>query len=112
MCDRELLHEYVERRSEQAFAELVARHINLVYATALRRVRDSHLAEDVAQSVFILLARKAGSIREGEALAGWLYRATCFIAASAVRAERRRRDREAEAMKRVELHSSSLATWE
>src|SRR5881392_2334840 len=80
MDDRELLREYVEKQSEGAFAELVQRHLNLVYATALRLVGDAHTAQDVAQSVFIRLARTAHSIREGNALAGWLYRAACGLA--------------------------------
>jgi DNA-directed RNA polymerase specialized sigma24 family protein len=63
MEDHELLGEYVERRSDQAFMALVERHIDLVYSTALRSVRDPHLARDVVQKVFILLARKPGSIR-------------------------------------------------
>src|SRR5215216_6077969 len=55
MDDRELLRQYVGHRSEAAFTELVRRHLNLVYATALRLMGDSHLAKDVAQSVFIQL---------------------------------------------------------
>ncbi len=113
MDERELLREFVEKHSEQAFAKLVARHINLVYSTALRIVGSPQTAQDVAQSVFIQLARKAGSIREGNALPGWLYRATCSIAANAVRAEKRRRERETEAMNRMEIDAdtSDTQTW-
>jgi RNA polymerase sigma factor (sigma-70 family) len=98
MEDHELLGEYVERRSDQAFAALVERHIDLVYSTALRSVRDPHLARDVVQKVFILLARKPSSIRNAHVLAGWLYRTTRFTAASTLRAERRRREHEQTAM--------------
>ena len=91
MDDRELMREYVERRSEQAFAELVERHVNMVYATAFRLVRETHLAQDVSQSVFIELATKAKAVREGNALSGWLYRTTCCMAANQVRTEKRRR---------------------
>ena len=102
MDDRELLREYVERRSEQAFAELVERHVNMVYATAFRLVRETHLAQDVSQSVFIELATKAKAVREGNALSGWLYRTACCVAANAVRKESRRRQRENEAVNRGE----------
>jgi DNA-directed RNA polymerase specialized sigma24 family protein len=57
MDDEQLLHAYARERSESAFGELVTRHIDFVYSTALRVVNgDSHLAQDVAQTVFIELA--------------------------------------------------------
>jgi DNA-directed RNA polymerase specialized sigma24 family protein len=62
MDDWELLQNYTRTHSEAAFAELVARHIDWIYSVALRQVGNSQLAEDVAQSVFALLARKAGSV--------------------------------------------------
>ena len=104
MDDRKLLCEYIELRSEQAFAKLVERHACMVYATALRLVRETHLAQDVSQSVFIELARKAKAVREGNALSGWLYRTTCCVAANAVRTESRRRQRDNEAVNRTEVH--------
>jgi RNA polymerase sigma factor (sigma-70 family) len=96
--DVELLRSYAENRSEAAFAELVRRHLNLVYSAALRRVGgDTHLAEDVSQKVFIALARQASSLRGRAVLTGWLYTAARFAAIQVVRTERRRRDREQEA---------------
>lgn len=94
MDDRELLEAYAANRSEAAFGELVRRHLSWVYSVALRHMGDASLAEEVAQSVFALLARKAGSLRSGTIVGGWLFRTTRFVANRAVRAEKRRRSRE------------------
>jgi RNA polymerase sigma factor (sigma-70 family) len=94
MDDRELLDEFVKARSQGAFRELVARHLPVVYSAARRMVRDSHLAEEVAQSVFTTLAQKAESIRPPQVLGGWLYNTTRHLAMHAVRTDQRRRERE------------------
>src|SRR6185503_11467896 len=94
MDDRELLDEFVKARSQSAFRELVERHLPMVYCAAQRMVRDSHLAEEVAQNVFTTLAQKAGSIRPPQVLGGWLYNTTRHLAMHAVRSEQRRRERE------------------
>lgn len=89
--DGELLRRYAEGDSEEAFGELVRRHLNLVHSAALRQVNgDAHLAQDVAQSVFTDLARKAASLVDRPVLTGWLYASTHIAAATAVRTERRR----------------------
>ncbi len=93
MDDMELLREWVRRGSEDAFRSLVDRHINLVYSTARRLLFNSHEAEEVTQTVFILLARKANNLSGQTVLAGWLYRATGYAAAQMLRAEGRRRHR-------------------
>ena len=96
--DCELLRDYAETKSEEAFAELVQRHVNLVYSAALRQVNgDAHLAQDVTQTVFTDLARKAGSLARREVLTGWLYTSAHFAAAKAARTEQRRHAREQEA---------------
>ena len=75
--DAELIQEYAETKRESAFQELVERHLNLVYSTALRLVAgDAHLAQDVAQSDFSDLARKAKALHprlreKAEVLSGW-----------------------------------------
>src|SRR5476649_1830025 len=93
--DSELLRRYVRERSEPAFAELVQRQTGLVYSAALRQVGgDRLLAQDVSQSVFIDLARKAGRLAERPVLVSWLYTSTRFAALKARRAEQRRQARE------------------
>lgn len=96
--DATLLRRFVEDHAEEAFTELVRRHLAMVYATALRRVGcDAHLAQDVTQTVFIALARKASSLRGHASLAGWLYVSTHRATAEVVRGEQRRKQHEASA---------------
>lgn len=97
MNDQELIQTFADQHSDAAFAELVNRHIGFVYASALRQVQKPDLAADVAQAVFLLLARKASGLRHEVVLSGWLFRTTRFVATRAVRAEQRRQRREQEA---------------
>src|SRR5262245_62151621 len=109
--DAQLLRRYAEAGSESAFSELVSRHIDLVYSAALRQVGgDSHLAQDVAQTVFADLARKARTVSGQRVLTGWLYQATRFASSKVIRTERRRANREKEAAAMQELASD--ANWE
>src|SRR5437762_3640330 len=95
---QKLLAEYVQSGSEAAFRELVTRYVDLVYSTALRLVEgDAHRAEDVAQVVFVDLARAARALSSEVMLGGWLHRHTCFVAAKTMRGERRRQSRERQA---------------
>ncbi len=111
--DSELLRQYVDQRSEEAFTQLVSRYVSLVYFAALRRVGgDTHLADDVTQSVFTDLARKAPSLMNRPILTGWLYTSTRFAAAQAVRSARRRRTHEEEAHIMQELQQASEGNWE
>ena len=106
--DAELLRCYAETRSEEAFAELVGRHLNLVYSAAIRQVGgDAHLAEDITQNVFSDLARKASSLTTHSLLAGWLYTSAHFAAAKIVRGEQRRRVREKEAQLMQQTNSNA-----
>ncbi len=95
--DMELLRDYARRRSNEAFAAIFSRHVNLVYSVAIRQVRDPHLAEEVTQTVFIILARKAGSLGPSTILSGWLCRTARYAAANALTIQRRRQRREQEA---------------
>jgi RNA polymerase sigma factor (sigma-70 family) len=111
--DEQLLQQYRRERSESAFGQLVAKYIDLVYAAALRVVGgDAHLAQDVAQTVFIDLARKTWSLPSDVVLAGWLHRHTCYTASTAVRTERRRRSREQKAMEMRALDDNTEPPWE
>jgi len=97
MNDVELLKSYVSTGSQDAFTRLVQRHINLVYSVALRSTRDSHLADDVTQAVFLVLAKKARTIRGPALLPAWLMSTTRYAANNARRGEFRRRHHEHEA---------------
>ena len=110
MNDRELLQQYVRDGSEAPFAELVERHVGLVYSAALRIVRDAHAAEDVTQQVFALLARKAHQLGAGAIVSAWLYRAARNIASETLRRDRRWRNREHIALAPMN-ESSAEATW-
>src|SRR5262245_28976855 len=96
------LSEYANGGSEKAFRELVSAYVHFVFSIALRIVGgDRPLAEDVTQTVFTDLARKAALLPKGVQLGGWLHRHTCFVARKTLRRERRRIAREKQA---IELH--------
>ena len=111
LTDQQLLRDYAERQSEAAFAELVRRHVDLVYSAALRMVCDTHLAQDVTQGVFVALAQNAGQLANHPVLSGWLHRTARNLAANTVRSETRRRTREQEAVAMNQLNETE-ADWE
>src|SRR5438105_1201949 len=98
MRDFDLLQEYAARGSEEAFATLVSRYASLVHSAALRQAGDWHTAQDIAQAVFIILVRKAGTLSPNTVLSGWLLRTTRFVSLNARRRELRRRHLEEEAL--------------
>ena len=92
--DSSLLARYVRQGEEDAFAELLHRHLPLVYSAALRQVEDQESAQEVTQTVFLTLAQKAAWLQEHPTLTGWLYASTSRAAAQHRRSEHRRRVRE------------------
>src|SRR2546425_1268358 len=112
--DAELLRQYANAGSESAFEELVSRHLALVYSAALRQTAgDEQRAKDVAQTVFIDLARKAASLSHQKVLTRWLYTSTRFVAAKSARgdARRKRRERVAVTMQEANTHSIPERDW-
>ena len=109
--DLTLVREFATRQSEPAFAALVARHVGLVHSAALRQVGDAHLAEEITQAVFIILARKAAALGPKTVLAAWLHRTTRYAAADALRTRRRRQLREQEAYMQSTLNQSDPDAW-
>jgi len=108
-----LVREFTNGQSEPAFAALVERHIPLVHSAAFRQTGDAHLAEEITQAVFIVLARKAASLGADTILPAWLYRATRYAAADALKRQRRRREREQEAYMQSTLQSDDTTTaWQ
>jgi len=97
--DSQLLSRFTRDKAQDAFSELVGRHIDLVYASARRQVRDPGLAEDITQGVFLMLSQKAPGLRPGVVLPAWLLTATWYAAKNALRTERRRRIHEQRAAK-------------
>jgi RNA polymerase sigma factor (sigma-70 family) len=105
--DIALLREYAASNSETAFETLVTRRVGFVYSAALRQVRDPHLAEEVTQAVFIILAQKAGRIPETAILTGWLFKTTRFVALAQTRSAAKRRQREQDAHMQTELEPAA-----
>jgi RNA polymerase sigma factor (sigma-70 family) len=114
--DVQLLREYACDGDEAAFREIVLRHTDLVYSSALRQTTSPDLAHDVAQSVFTDLARKAqplaNSLEQNVSLLGWLFRSTRFAARNQLRDARRRHARESQAMESLDPASETAPEWE
>ena len=109
--DGALLRQYAGNNSNDAFATLVTRYINLVYSVALRQVGNPHHAEEITQAVFIILAKKASELRHDKALSSWLFQTTRLTANNFVRSETRRQHREQEAYMQSTLNEPGSEVW-
>src|SRR5438552_1204908 len=89
MNDHGLLGAYVQG-DEQAFEALVEKYFRMVYTVAVRQTGDSHLAEEISQSVFLILSRKARGFSSKTSVPGWLLRTTRFVCWDAIKLRRRR----------------------
>src|SRR6478735_4543342 len=92
--DFEWLQQFARAGNQSAFRELVRRHIDLVFATALRKVGDAGGAEEISQNVFGVLARKAWQFAPDDSLPAWLHKTALLESKSWLRGELRRRRRE------------------
>jgi RNA polymerase sigma factor (sigma-70 family) len=110
--DAALLHQYLATASPAAFSRLVERYVDLVYSAARRQVRDEHLAQDVTQATFILLSRRAASIRNPAAVGGWLLRTAHHVSCNALRLQRRRANHERRAAAMTPISVDARAATE
>ncbi|HWB59870.1 MAG TPA: sigma-70 family RNA polymerase sigma factor [Chthoniobacteraceae bacterium] len=109
--DTGLLREYVERDSEEAFAALVARHVNKVYSVALRHTGNQHQAEEITQAVFVILARKSRRLSRRAVLYSWLYKTARLVSLAFIRGEIRRTRREQEACMQTIVNEKESDAW-
>jgi uncharacterized protein (TIGR03435 family) len=109
--DHALLSEYVAHDSEEAFAALVARHVNKVYSVALRHTGNSAAAEEISQAVFVILARKSRRLGKNVNLSGWLYQTARLTTVTFVRGQIRRARREREAFMQTNLNQNESEVW-
>jgi RNA polymerase sigma factor (sigma-70 family) len=99
--DHQLLGAYVQG-DERAFEILVEKYFRMVHTVAARRTGDSYLAEDIAQSVFLILSRKAGEFSPNRSVPGWLMRTTRFVCRDAIKMRRRRDQNERKLARTIE----------
>jgi RNA polymerase sigma factor (sigma-70 family) len=113
MDDAKLLQSYVETGSSEAFTALTNKHVNFVFGAALRLVRDRHVAEEVTQAVFIVLARKAATLRHEAVLSSWLLSTTRYAALGQMKinARRKRHERRAAEMAKTEWVEDAERSW-
>lgn len=113
LSDGDLVRSYLRNRAEEPFRLLVERHGGMVLGVCRHRLADAHAAEDAFQATFLLLARRAGSIRRPESVAAWLHRTAIRVCTKARRAQIRQQSREvplSACVTREESYSASRST--
>ncbi len=108
--DTALVREYASHHSEAAFATLVSRHVNLVYSVALRQLGDVHLAEEATTPTNHPGNKRRKPWDREPSLSPWLYRTAQYVAADALRSQRRRQNREQEAYMQFSLNQPEAET--
>src|ERR1044071_7602781 len=109
--DMALSAEFAGSGGERAFAEVVSRHVDLVYSAAFRQVQNASLAEEVTQAVFVLLARKARNLGSKTVLSAWLFRTARFASQDALKGEFRRKRRGQQAFEFQQANPASGEAW-
>src|SRR5438552_461313 len=94
LSDSELLNRFLAARDESAFTVLIERHGPMVLGVCKRCLPNFHDAEDACQATFLVLARKAASVRKKTSLISWLHGVACRVAANLKRNHARRKSRE------------------
>jgi RNA polymerase sigma factor (sigma-70 family) len=113
LTDGQLLARFIASRDEAAFAALVRRHGPMVLGVCRRILRHTQDAEDAFQAAFLVLARKANSVANRQAVGSWLYRVSCRIAleSKAINDKRRTREKQVEAMPHPEVDPREVQDW-
>jgi len=106
MNDWQLVSAYANG-NEEAFEDLLKKYFRIVYSTAVRQVGDPHLAEEVAQSVFIIFSRKARGLRPQVSLTGWFLRTARFVSRDALKKVHRRAQNEQATGTLLEMQGTS-----
>lgn len=109
--DHELLRAYVTSRSESAFQALVQKYLGMTLGIARRRTGSPDLAEEIAQNVFAILARKAAGLKATPTLAGWIYRVAMVECTAALRRERKRADKMKEYADHAQIAADGEEFW-
>jgi RNA polymerase sigma factor (sigma-70 family) len=114
MTDWQLIRKFVDERSQAAFAELLKRYTDMVYSACARELGNSPLAEDAAQAVFLILARKAPTLSQGAraaTISGWLFQTAILTSRNVRRQETRRHAREQEAAQMRYSQPNTALEW-
>src|SRR5262245_47759648 len=109
--DGHLLDCFIRRREEAAFAELLQRHGPMVWDVCRQILHDAHDAEDAFQATFLVLVRKAGSIRKHDSLKSWLYGVAYRVAVRAKAQSAKRRSHERQGVAMETLPASPDIDW-